>query len=245
MVETADLCVETSEGRGKNSIEEVVEFAEKLGISFLGICDSQDYINDLKSYLKKIDKIDKERDIRVLKGVKISAKEIKDLNDKISGLRDKIEVLVVEGNGYQINRKASDDSRIDLLLDPEKGRKDPGIDHVLSKKMEENGVMLGISWRKLLEAKGKKRAQILSQIKKQFQLQKKFGFGICIVSSSRDKMEMRKPVDMAGLGIISGLDEEESKKFISRNPRKIVERAEKVLSDSYVMPGVEVVDDES
>lgn len=245
MVNIADLCVETSEGRGKNSIEEILEFAEKLGIGFLGICDREDSIKDMDRYLKKIEKVDSKTDVRVLKGIKISTSKVKELNDKISGLRDKVEILVVEGNGYRINRKASEDSRIDILLNPEKGRKDPGIDHVLSKKMEKNQVMLGIGWRKLLRTKGKKRAQILSQIRRQLRLHEKFSFGICIVSNSRDKMEMRKPLDMTGLGVILGLDEEKSIKMVSRNPMNIVERSEKVLSDNFVMPGVEVVDDES
>ncbi len=243
MSEYLDLCLET--GSNTQKIREFSEFAEELGIGVIGVCEDYDKIKDFENFLDTVDEVNKDVGPRVVSSVKVSAENLKDLNDKISAAREMFHVVIVQGGDTDINRRASEDSRVDILLSPGKGRKDAGIDQVVSREMKENNVALGICWRDLLKTSGKKRSQVLSKIRRQKSFSDKYGFDMVLVSGAEKKYEMRKPRDTAGLACMLGFEVGEAKKTVKENQSGIVERAEKVMSDRYVIPGVEVVDDES
>lgn len=160
-----------------------------------------------------------------------------ELKKKINQNREKADVLVFRGGDEELNRKAASDSRIDILLHPEKDRKDSGINHVIAKEAAENQVAIGFDFRQL-EKSDKIRSHILKHWRRNLILCKKFKAPYIITTGAKEKYQLRSPRDLASIIKSIGFN---GKKAISDYPEKILERAEKVNEDGFVRPGVQKV----
>jgi len=159
-----------------------------------------------------------------------------ELKRSIDSKRSNANVLVFEGGDEELNRKVVEDSRIDILLHPEKGRKDSGINHVVAEKAAENCVAIGFDLKQLLDQEGKYRSFVLKHWRRNLKLCEKFDTPYVITSGARDKYELRAPRDLSS--IIDSLGFEGSD-AVSRYPEMILERSEQVNREGSVRPGVE------
>lgn len=160
-----------------------------------------------------------------------------ELKTKIGEERQETDVLVFKGGDEKLNRKAAEDTRVDILLRPEKGRKDSGINHVTAKKAAENKVAIGFDFRQLTDNKGKYRSFILQHWERNLKLTEKYGTPYIITTGAEKPYYLRAPRDLAAL--ISSLGFNGSK-AVSKTPRKILERAERVKDENFVRPGEKV-----
>ncbi len=227
------------------SVEKIVLSAERLGINVLGVFKEYEGPKKVKGFGEKVTELNNSEKVEVVSGLVVNSSTKKELREDISVARENSDVLAVKGGLPEINRAASEDSRVDMLLNPGKGLRECGLDTVISKKMFENRVSLGIVWKDLVNLNPKRRAQNLSKIRKQVYFSKKYGFDVILCSGAETPIEMRKPRDMLGLAKAVGVNLDKSKKWISKNPLKPVERAKKTFSKNFVSPGVEVSEDES
>lgn len=163
-----------------------------------------------------------------------------ELKRKINENRENSDVLVFKGGDAGLNRKAAGDTRIDILLHPEKGRKDSGVDHVIAEEAAENRVAIGFDLRQL-DASNKTRSHILKHWRKNLRLCEKYETPYIITSGAEGKYGLRAPRDLAS--IIDSLGYK-GRKAVSIQPRQILERSEKVNESGFVRPGVEVEEDE-
>lgn len=173
------------------------------------------------------------------KTVFLEASEWGELKRKITEERESADVLVFRGGNAELNRKAAEDSRVDIILHPEKGRKDSGIDHVIAEKAAENNVAIGFDFQQLNQPR-KTRSHILKHWGKNLMLCKKYGAPYMITSGAQEKFELRAPRDLASIIDSLGYN---GRKAVSDHSRKILERSEKVNEDSFVRPGTEVKDE--
>jgi len=65
---------------------------------------------------------------------------------------------------------------------------------------------------------------------------------VVLSSGAESVYGMRDPMSLAALMSLAGLGEEESLDMVSVNPSALVERNRDKLSESYVSPGVRVMD---
>ncbi len=72
-----------------------------------------------------------------------------ELKRKIGDARNDADVLVFKGGDEELNRKAAEDTRVDVILHPERDRKDSGINHVVAEEAAENEVAIGFDLRGL------------------------------------------------------------------------------------------------
>lgn len=164
----------------------------------------------------------------------LEAKDWGELKRKIREEREKADVLVFEGGDKELNRKASQEPRLDIILSPEKGGRDSGIDHVTAKEAAENNVAIGFSLRSL-QKEGKRRSQNLSNWRKNLKLCKKFGAPSIITTEASSVYDLRSPRDLASIIDSIGFEGQE---MVSQNPREILKRSEKVNSEGFIRPGV-------
>lgn len=163
-----------------------------------------------------------------------------ELKKKIKENRDSADVLVFKGGDVQLNRKAAEDARIDILLHPEKNRKDSGIDHVIAEEAAKNKVAIGFDLQQLMKNK-KQQTHTLTAWRKNLQLCKKYSTPYILSSGAREKLDLRAPRELAA--IINSLGFK-GNKAVSTYPEKILERAEKVDKDGFIRPGEEVISSE-
>lgn len=145
-----------------------------------------------------------------------------ELKRKIRDNREKADVLVFKGGNEKLNRKAVESSRVDVLLHPEKGRKDSGFNHVLAKEASKNEVAVGFDF-KMLDTSNKNRSHILRHWQKNLMLCQKYDAPYLITSSAEQKHDLRAPRDLGS--IIESLGYE-GMKAVSEYPEAILGRGE-------------------
>lgn len=175
-----------------------------------------------------------------LETVFLEADEWGELKRKIGEERNSADVLIFRGGDEQLNRKAAEDSRVDILLHPEKGRKDSGINHVVAKEAAKNSVAIGFDLR-MLDASSKTRSHILRHWSRNLMLCDKYDAPYVITSGAGDRYELRAPRDLASIIDSLGYD---GSKAVSEYPEKILERSRLVNEDGFVRPGEKVRGDE-
>lgn len=162
----------------------------------------------------------------------LEAEDWGELKQKIRNSRDEADVLVFEGGDEELNRKAASDPRLDVLLHPEKDRKDSGIDHVLAEKAAENRVAIGFDL-SILPESSKQRSHVLAHWRRNLKLVEKYGTPYILTTGAQDRYDLRAPRDLAAL--IDSLGHE-GLPAVKRYPGKILERAEKAGEDGFIRP---------
>ncbi len=176
-------------------------------------------------------------DIRL--GAYIRTESEKELKKRVDRVKEKVDIVMVEGRGVAINRAACSNPWVDVLLDPHRDRKDCGMDHVMAKLAADHKVGVGVSFKSILEAAGKKRVHILSYISRNIRLCEKYGCEFAVVSGAESWLEMRDGHALASLTRILGCSPERALAFVSDNPERILDRARE--RKEYILPGVKIV----
>lgn len=151
------------------------------------------------------------------------------LKRKIGRNRDQADVLVFRGGDEELNRKAAEDSRVDVLLHPEKGRKDSGFNHVIAKEASRNGVALGLDFR-MLDTSKKTRSHIFRHWQRNLKLCEKHDVLYLITSSADGKYGLRSPRDLAS--VIDSLGNN-GRKAVSDHPEEIIRRSDKIREEDF------------
>lgn len=159
-----------------------------------------------------------------------------ELKQKIKESREDADVLVFEGGDEELNRKAAGDTRVDVLLHPERGRKDSGVNHVIAEEAAENRVAIGFDLSKLKRG-GKRQSQVLAKWRRNLKLCDKYGAPFIATTGAREKYDLRAPRDLASVIDSLGYSGREA---VSHHPSEILERAEKVDENGFIRPGAEV-----
>jgi len=235
-----DLFVQSNLSGGENSIEQLIDFAQKLGYAGIAICDNYQGLEKLEELKKKIAEI--KTDLEVYPGVNIIAKNVNEMNEIVSKVREKVHVVIVSGGDYSINRNACDDSRIDILMHPELERPDSGLDEPSLEAATQNNVAIGLSLREILYNFRKPRAYILNHISRNLTLCNHFRTPIVFCSCAQSIWGMRNPRDVVSIANILGLDIGKAFSTVTSTPQTIVEENKKMLEGTKISEGVEVVD---
>lgn len=169
----------------------------------------------------------------------LEASDWGELKKKIKQNRDKADVLVFKGGNVELNRKAAGDTRVDVLLHPEKGRKDSGIDHVIAEKAANNKVAIGFDLKQLMK-KGKQQTHALSAWRKNLSLCEKYDTPYIITSGAKEKFGLRAPRELAAIIESLGF---KGNRAVSEYPENILQGSESVNEEGFVRPG-EVVENE-
>lgn len=152
-----------------------------------------------------------------------------ELKKKIKNSREKADLQVFKGGNVELNRKAAEDGRIDILLHPEKDRKDSGIDHVIAEEASNNNVAIGFDLQGL---KGDRKIQThkLKAWRKNLRLCEKYGTPYITTSGAGQKYELKAPRELAAIVNSIGYD---GNKAVSEYPKSILKRSEKIDVDKF------------
>jgi len=233
-----DLFVQSNLSGGENSIEQLAEFAQKLGYVGIAVCDNYQGLEKLSELKENVSKI---KDIEVYSGVNIIAKDVNEMKEIINKVREKVDVLIVSGGDYSINRSACDDSRVDILMHPELERPDSGLDEPSLEAATQNNVAIGISFREILFNFRKPRAYILNHTAKNLMLCNHFRTPIVICSCAQSIWGMRSPREFVALLNSLGLDIGKAFASATSIPQTIVEQNKKTLEGTKISEGVEEI----
>ena len=231
-----DLFVQSSLSGGESTVEQLVDFAKKLGYAGIAFCDNFQGVEKLSELKSRVSEV--KSDVEVYTGVNIIAQNVNEMKEIISKVRDKVHVVVVSGGDYSINRAACDDSRIDVLMHPELGRSDSGLDEPCLQAATQNNVAIGVSFREILYNFRKSR----SYISRNLMLCNNFRTSMVICSCAQNVWSMRNPREFVSMLNVLGLDIGKAFASVTSVPQSIFERNSKVLEGNMISDGVEVTE---
>lgn len=233
-----DLFVQSDLSGGESSLQQLVDFAKKLGYSGIAVCDNYQGVEKLEELKKRISEL--KTDIEVYSGVNIIPTSVIEMKEIVSKVRERVNLVVVSGSDYSVNRAACDDSRIDILMHPELGRPDSGLDEPSLEAATQNNVAIGISFREILFNFRKPRAYILNHIAKNLMLCDHFRTPFVVCSCAQSVWGMRNPREFVSLVNVLGLDIGKAFASTTSTPQSIVEENKKTLEGDKITDGVEV-----
>jgi ribonuclease P/MRP protein subunit RPP1 len=146
-----------------------------------------------------------------------------ELKNKIQQNREGCDVLVFQGGDEELNRKATEDGRIDILLHPEKGRRDSGMDKVVAQNAASHNVAIGFDFRRL-QTDPKEQMHVLSHWRKNLRLCEKHDTPYLVTTTAEKPVQLRAPRDLKSvldsLGYRGGAAVDVHRDILERN-RKI------------------------
>jgi ribonuclease P/MRP protein subunit RPP1 len=226
-----DLHVHTTLSIGENSVDEVIDMARKLGLSGLGI---------VRYYTGRIEKMPEKKDIDLVSAVIIKPDSKEELDATAKKIRNKVEVLMVHGGNYDVNRAACENSMVDVLCHPELGRRDSGLDHICVKAAQENNVAIEINFREILESYKRQRIYVISSMMKNIKLCRKYNTNVITTSGAITKWGMRGGRELAAITHLLGLDLGDAISSLSTLPMEITGKNREKLANKR-WEGVKVV----
>ncbi|MBU5575254.1 MAG: RNase P subunit p30 family protein [Candidatus Aenigmatarchaeota archaeon] len=234
-----DLHIHSKFSVGDSTPNEIVEIAEKLGLSCIAITDNFESLEKLNEIKKAISEI--KSNVEVIQGVYITAQTPQEMKQKIDKVRNLVPLVIVAGGDYQINRAACEDSRVDILAHPELNRHDNGLDETCLNAAAENNVAIEINLRQILTSYRKIRANILHYMSINAELTQKFNVPLIVCSGAHSKWEMRDGRELISIANLLGLDIPRAFESATSIPEKIIETNKKKLSGKIITNGVEIV----
>ncbi len=235
-MEAYDLHVHASPFGGESSAEDMIDFAKRLGWSGIVFCCFADSVEIIEQQRRIVNSL-KTKDFDVAMGVEIKANSGEELHSAIDRTRRKAEMLIVSGGSLDINRAALETNQVDMLSHPENQRNDSGIDLVMAKLAADNNVSIELNFREALNSYRKSRVHVLSHMRHNLKLAKKFGFPLAITSGAYSKWELRAPRELAAFGINLGMRVEETFQSLASSR---VETNRQKSDQNWIVPGVKV-----
>ncbi len=201
---------------------ELVDEAERLGYS--GVVIFKDGNNKNNDYSDDLVGLMEDSSFQIRRGVEVHSKNVVDLKRRIQKSRKEADVLMVYGGDLKINRAACENSRVDIISHPYRGRRDCGINHISARKAAENKVAVELNVRHLLKIRPQNRYKILGYYREILKLQRKFNFPLIITSGAYSIFDLHTPHDIIALTHCFGMNEEEATVALSETPMDIMER---------------------
>ncbi|MCW4054038.1 MAG: hypothetical protein NWE84_03845 [Candidatus Bathyarchaeota archaeon] len=164
-----------------------------------------------------------------------------ELMNQLRRLRRKFEVLCVACENKAVARQAAKDRRVDLLSFPLLDFRSRFFDKAEAQLASNSLAALEVDVRPLLVLSGPVRIRLLSSLRREVAIAKKFHVPVVISSGVKKELLLRKPREMAALSFLFGLNEASALDAVSQNANSIVKRNRDKLSAGYVAPGIRVV----
>ncbi len=237
-----DLVVQEKAFEEKDFLK-ITRFMGWNGVGKAVIVKSFEQAKEVRKSFKSF--VEEHHELKIFSCAVLKPDSAGELKKCIKALRERVVLLAVYGGDYEINRKACEDSRVDILLHPYLERKDCGVDEYCLKKARENEIAMGITLHYILNAHRKHRIALLQNIAELLRLCHELRCPVIACSFAASIFELRDPRAAASLLNVLGYELDKAIKAVSSFPRAVVERNLKILTGKIPLRGVEVVSDES
>lgn len=155
--------------------------------------------------------------------------------------RRRFEVVSVVCGSKAVARQAAKDRRVDLLAFSAANLHRRFFDQAEAELASKALSSFEIDITPLLEQTGLQRVRLISRLRQEAQIARKFDVPIIISSGASEPYQLRSPRDCAALASLFDLDVQLSLDALSENALALVERNRRKLSPGYMAPGVRIV----
>jgi ribonuclease P/MRP protein subunit RPP1 len=219
-------------------VERTVRKSSELGYRMVGIPLPPSVTRDETSLLRKICKDAK---IDFVSRVNFTPKTPGELLQDLRRFRLRFEVVSVTCTSKRVARQAAKDRRVDLLSFPVTDIHKRFFDRAEAELASKALSCLEIEMAPLLSLSGYSRIRLLSRLRREVAIAKRFNVPVIISSGATNEYLMRSPHGYAALAVLFDMPLPYALRALSENPLAIVERNREKLSPDYVAPGIQVV----
>jgi len=218
--------------------EGMIVKSSELGYRLVGIPLPPSATQDEISLLQKICKDAK---IDFVLRVDFAPKTPGELLHDLRRFRRRFEVVSVTCTSKRVARQAAKDRRVDLLSFPATDIYKRFFDRAEAELASKALSGLEIEMAPLLSLSGSSRIRLLSRLRREIAIAKRFNVPVVVSSGATNEYLMRSPHDYAALATLFDMPLPYALRALSEDPLAIIERNREKLSPNYVAPGVRVV----
>jgi len=224
--------------RNLDQLERMVSKSSELGYRLVGIPLPPNVTRDEINQLQRICSGAK---TDFVTRVKLAPKTPRELLHDLRLLRRKFEVVSVTCTSKGVARQAAKDRRVDLLSFPATDLRKRFFDHAEAELASRALSCLEVEMAPLLSLTGFSRIRLLSRLRREVAIAKRFKVPVAISSGATDEHLLRGPHDYAALATLFDMPQPSALRALSEDPVAIVERNREKLSPDYIAPGIRVV----
>ncbi len=191
--------------------------------------------------VSKLQRVCRDIGVELAPRVDLAPRSRSELLSGLRRLRRRFELVSVFCASKVVARQAARDRRVDLLSFPVADYPKVFFDRADAELASNAMACLEIDTQPLLSLNGYARVRLLSILRREVTVAKSFNVPIVLSSGATDTWFLRKPQDLASLGVLVDLDLPLALESLSDIPLKIVERNRRKLSPDHVVSGVRVV----
>jgi len=220
-------------------VERIVNLSAELGYRMVGIPLSP---NVSQERIRQIEEICNRARVEFVTRVDLMPKTSNELLNSLGRLRRKFEIVSVACTSKNVARQAAKDRRVDLLSPCLTFPCKRFFDYAEAELASEKLGAFEIDMAHILSLTGFPRIRLLSSLRKEVAVARKFDIPITISSGASDENFVRSPQDYVALASLFDLPALCALQALSDYPLSIVERNKGKLSSCYVAPGVRVME---
>jgi ribonuclease P/MRP protein subunit RPP1 len=228
-----DFCVYAAPD-GENTVEQLASLARYFGYYGIAFANSSDKFPQSKPVLPS------NNEFEIFRGIELVEENPSKLHGLIGKFRKSVDVLIVHGGSESVNRAALENPRVDILNHPAFD-KSSGLNQVLAKSAAESDVAIGLTLRPLLHSRGSRRIRLLSDLRANLDLARKYDVSIVLSSGAMSCFDLRSPMETLALAEVCGLEEEEAFEALTVVPESIISRNRQ--GPEYIREGIEVIEE--
>lgn len=221
-----------------DQVERMVRKSSELGYGLVGIPLPPNVTRDKVDQLQRICSDAK---IDFVTRVDFTPKTPGELLRDLRRFRRRFEIVSVTCTSKGVARQAAKDRRVDLLLFPAIDLRKRFFDHAEAELASKALSCLEIEMAPLLSLSSFSRIRLLSRLRREVAIAKRFNVPVIISSGATNEYFMRRPHDYAALATLFDMPTPCALRALSEDPLAIVERNREKLSPDYVAPGIRVV----
>jgi RNase P/RNase MRP subunit p30 len=220
------------------STEKMVQKAKALGYAGVGISFSSSVLNETHP---KLQQLCRDVDIDLVTRVDLEPKSPKELLQQLRRYRRKFQIISVDCLQKPVARQAAKDRRVDLISFASFDFRRRFFDSAEAELSANALAALEIDMSRLLLATSYERIRLLTCLRREIALARKFSVPVVISSGATQELFMRAPRELAALAYLFDVPSDVALKYLSDNPFAIVARNRIKLCSSYIAPGLHVM----
>jgi len=219
-------------------VKNMINLASELGYHMIGITLPP---NVKQAIVKQLQNICNNIKIDLVTRVDLSPKTPRELLHNLSRFRRKFEVISVICTSKAVARQAAKDRRVDLLSFPSTNPRKRFFDHAEAELASKALSSLEIDMAPLISLKSFQRIRLLSSLRKEVEIAKKFDVPVTISSGATNTHLIRGPYDYAAIAVLFDMAMPLALRALSETPLTIVKRNREKLSPNFVAPGIHII----
>ena len=218
--------------------KKMVRKAKLLGYAGIGISFSSSIPGEIVSDLRQLCK---DVGIDLITRVDLEPKDPKDLLMQLRQYRRRVEIISVTSCHKPTARQAAKDRRVDLISFHSLDFKRRFFDSAEAELSANSLAALEIDMSHLLLATSYRRIRLLSHLRREIGLARRFSVPVVLSSGATNEIFMRGPRSLAALAYLLDVPSDVASRYLSENPLAIITRNRIKLDSSYVAPGLRVI----